>query len=101
MAQAQRPRIGDEESQYSSSSWTRSNLFFLLWLEPNRDELSQRRAVVVEHTECAVASSGDGPSLLDDVAQQSRQLKICLDQQGRFKYPSKLGRIIDRPKWHN
>ena len=74
--------------------------FFLVRLQADGNELSQGCTVVIEHAEGAVAGSGHGTGLIDDMTQQSRQFEVSLDQQCCFKHPPQLGRIIDGPKRH-
>jgi hypothetical protein len=46
---------------------------------------AERRSILVEYTESAVASVGHRNRLVDDVAKQDREFEIRLNQQGCFE----------------
>ena len=76
--------------------WGGHRLGLLVGLQSNGDEFGQARAIVIEYAEGTKSSSGHGTGFLHYVAEEYRQLKIPLYEQGRFKDPSKLRRILDR-----
>ncbi len=88
--------MSDEKAKYPPPCGAGTDLGLLVGLQSNGDEFGQARAIVIEYAEGTKSSSGHGTGFLHDVAEEYRQLKIPLYEQGRFKDPSKLRRILDR-----
>jgi hypothetical protein len=95
-----RVRVGYEEPEHPFSRRASSDPLLFVWFETDGDELGEGRSGVIEHTECGVASPRHETSLVDDVAQQRRQLEIPLNQEGGFEQPAELGGILDRVIGH-
>jgi hypothetical protein len=87
--------IADQLTEDSSPSGTRSDPFFLDVREARSQELDDGGAFMIEDSEGTEASIGQGASLVDDMAEQSRKLQIRFQQQRRFEDPPELDGIID------
>ena len=93
-------RIGDQQAEDPPAGGPLADSLFLLGVEPDGDELGEGGALIVEHSEGAVAGIGHRAGLLDDVPQQRRQLEVGLQEQGGFQNPAKFGRILNRVVRH-
>jgi hypothetical protein len=72
-----------------------TDLLLFLWRQPHRDELGERRAILVEDPERTVAGVGHRQRLVDDVAKQDREIQVGLHQERCLKDSSQLGWILD------
>ncbi len=68
--------------------------------ETNRDELGQSRTVLVEDTERTITSAGHRAGLIDDMAQEDREVEVALNEQHGVEYPTQRGGVLDRTVRH-
>jgi hypothetical protein len=87
--------VGDEKAKDPPSGGTGPYSGHFVWFQPNRDELRQGGPIIIEHPECAVTGPGYGTGFFDHMAEEYRQLKIPLKEQGRLEDPPEFGRILN------
>jgi len=71
-----------------------------VWIEPDGNELSQGRVVIVQDADGSITGSRHGLSFFDEVTEQGRKVEIGLKLQRRLQHATKLGWIFDRPIRH-
>ncbi len=80
--------LGDQATEDASTHGPSSDLLLFFPLQAGRDELGQAATFVIEHPEGAVTGVGHRTCFFDDVAQQSRKIEVCFDEEGGLEDPS-------------
>ena len=95
VGQAERLGVGDEKAENPLSGGTGPYSGLFVRIQPDRDELGQGGAAIIEHSERPIAGSGHGTGLFDHVAEEYRQLEIPFNEQGCLENPPEFCRILD------
>lgn len=87
--------IGDQKTEDSSAGRTWADLLLLRFRQAHRQELFESFPLAVEHSECAVSGTNQGPCLLDEVIEKITESDVSGNHQHCRKKPLQLLGIID------
>ena len=100
MGQAQRPRIGEDDTENPAPGGRWAHGPLLARTEPEGDEVGDGPVLGVEHADGGEAGPGQGAGLSDHVFQEGGQLQIGLQEERCRQDPSELDRVLDRLERH-
>ncbi len=95
--EAERLRVVDEQPEHPEARRQRPDPALRLDVETHDDELSERRPLLVEHAQRAVARRGDRAGLVDDAMEQGGEVEVGLEEERRLEHPPELDGILDPP----